>query len=282
MNKSEQAKKAKRLRELHHADALLVLPNIWNPLGARMLQAKGFPAIATASAAIGPSLGYADGEKIERSTLLYMVDRITRSVDVPVTVDYEAGYAASLSELETSIREVIEAGAVGINFEDSKPDGSGQWSLEEQAERIATVRQAAEATGVSLVINARPDSFANGVENALDDTVARASAYVAAGADCIYPIGPGDVETVTALRSRIAAPINILGSPNAAPLKTLHKLGVNRVSMGPFVFRSIMHKFVNIVDQFKALGSFDVMTDEIMSGADVNQYLFHHSENSNH
>ena len=278
MNRIEQAKKAKQFRDLHHSNKLLVLPNIWNPVGARILQAKGYAAIATASAAIGPSLGYKDGEYIQRSTLLYMVDRITRSVDLPVTVDYEAGYAASLSDLEESIRQVIDAGAVGINFEDTKPDGSGMWSLEDQAERIATVRRVAESVGVPLVINARPDSFANGVDNALEDAVVRADAYVEAGADCIYPIGPGDVETVKALRRRIKAPINILGSPNAAPLKTLHELGVNRVSMGPFVFRSLLQKFVNIVDQLQGLGGYDSMIDEIISGDAVNQYLLSDAE----
>lgn len=272
-DKATQIKKAQRLRDLHQADDLLLLANIWNPLTARIVAAKGFPAVATASAAIGPSLGYQDGEQIKRSTLLYMLERIAKSVEVPVTADYEAGYAASLSELDESLRELLDTGVVGINFEDSKPDGSGRWSLAEMAERVATVRQVAESVGVPLVINARPDSFLWGGEDAMEDAVERAAAYLAAGADCIYPIGPRDEATVTELRRRIDGPINILGDFSAETLKTLHRIGVNRVSLGPFVFRSTMHKFVNIVDHLADWTSNEPSPSGIMDSANVAPFL---------
>ncbi len=278
MSKQTQAAKAKRLRDLHVAEPLLLLPNIWNPIGARMLQSKGFPAVATASAAIGPSLGYQDGEKIKRSTLIYMLDRIARSVDVPVTADYEAGYAATLAELEASIRDVIDAGIVGINFEDSKPDGSGRWTKSEMAERIATVRQTAESVGVPLVINARPDSFMWGIENALEDVIERAAAYIEAGADCIYPIGTRDEAMVKQLRAGIDAPINILGNFSAETLNNLHTLGVNRVSLGPFVFRSTMQKFGAVIDHLSDLATGEALPDTVRGSIDLSPYLHTTSE----
>ena len=103
-----QKEKAGTLLSLHTSGKLLVLPNIWNPIGARILQAKGFPAVATASAAVSASLGYVDGERINRSTLIDIVTRIARSVDVPVTADIESGYAETTTALKETIHAVIE------------------------------------------------------------------------------------------------------------------------------------------------------------------------------
>ncbi len=159
MNRQSQPEKAKVLRSLHMGSEILILPNVWNPIGARVLVAKGYPAVATASAALSASLGYEDGEKISRSTLIEFLGRIARSVDVPVTADIEMGYGESLSELEETVRQVIDAGIVGINIEDSVEEGGVLRSSIEQCRRISTVRQIADSRGVSLVINARVDCF---------------------------------------------------------------------------------------------------------------------------
>ncbi|MCH8228585.1 MAG: isocitrate lyase/phosphoenolpyruvate mutase family protein, partial [Proteobacteria bacterium] len=118
VDKSTQINKARVLLSLHTQTALLVLPNIWNPIGARVLQAKGYPAVATASAAISASLGYRDGEKLKRSSLIDLTGRIARSVDVPVTADIEAGYGGTIAELAETINEVIDSGVVGVKVED--------------------------------------------------------------------------------------------------------------------------------------------------------------------
>ncbi len=107
---------------MHTNGRLLILPNIWDPIGARILAAKGYPAIATASAADSASLGYEDGEKIKLSTLIYIISRIAHSVDTPVTADIETGYAQTISQLEETKQQVTESGVVGINIEDSLPD----------------------------------------------------------------------------------------------------------------------------------------------------------------
>jgi len=250
---TRQKEKAATLLSLHTGGRLLVLPNVWDPLGARILQAKGYPAIATASAAISASLGFKDGERIRRASLIETIGRIAHSVDVPVTADIEAGYGTTVSELEDTIRAVIGAGVVGINIEDGLGDGGALRSMEDQCARISAVRDFAARQDLHLVIHARIDcyyvasAFANAAD-ATEETVSRAAAYAKAGADCVYPLGPGDEATVRILRARIATPINILVTPTAAPLAVLESIGVNRVSFGPFVHRTLMKQFVDIVD----------------------------------
>src|SRR5215468_8058253 len=159
MSKRSQKEKAEALLSLHLDWGMLVLPNIWDPIGARILEAKGYPAVATASAAVSASLGYEDGEMISSSTLIDLLGRVARSVDVPVTADIETGYGESLSELELTARQVIESGVVGVNIEDSLGKGAGLRAVDEQCRRISTLRQIADSQGAHLVINARVDSF---------------------------------------------------------------------------------------------------------------------------
>jgi 2-methylisocitrate lyase-like PEP mutase family enzyme len=280
MSRRSQKEKAEILLSLHTGGDLLVLPNIWDPIGARILAAKGYPAVATASAAVSASLGYQDGEKINRSTLIDLLGRIARSVDVPVTADIETGYGESLSELELTAQQVIESGVVGVNIEDGLEEG-GLRSVAEQCRRISTLRQIADRRGVHLVINARVDSFISPSfedgQRAMEEAVMRARAYAAAGADCIYPIGPGDEATVRVLRERIESPINILGSPTAAPLPLLREIGIDRVSFGPFVFRSCLRKFVDIVEGLLTDGDYSSLGNPV-SRAEVAEYLLSEHE----
>ena len=276
VDKSTQINKARVLLSLHTQTALLVLPNIWNPIGARVLQAKGYPAVATASAAISASLGYRDGEKLKRSSLIDLTGRIARSVDVPVTADIEAGYGGTIADLAETINEVIDSGVVGVNIEDSFEVEGVLRPVEEQCERISVVRQVADRRGIPLVINARVDSFLSSSfvdhGDATEDAVTRAKAYAEAGADCIYPIGPGDLETAAALRAGIELPINILVTPSAAPLKALETIGVNRVSFGPFVFRACLRKFVDIAETLLNQGDSSCFSD-MLSQAETDEYL---------
>src|SRR5947209_7548435 len=148
-----QAQKALALLALHSDGGMLVLPNVWNPIGARVLQSKGHPAVATASAAISASLGYHDGERLLRSTMIDIVGRIARSVDVPVTADIEAGYAIALEDLRETTEQIIECGVVGVNLEDTVRHDRLLRSIDEQCERIAAMRQTATRKGIHLVIN---------------------------------------------------------------------------------------------------------------------------------
>jgi 2-methylisocitrate lyase-like PEP mutase family enzyme len=271
-----QKRKARALLSLHRRGDTLVLLNVWDPIGARILEKKGYSAVATASAALSASLGYQDGEKIRRSTAIDLIARVARSVAIPVTADIEMGYGKSLAELEETVEQVIESEAVGLNLEDSlKTRGRRTLrALAEQCRRIAKVRQVAERKGVPLVINARVDAYFCLLtkEDATEEAVVRAKAYSEAGADCIYPIGPGDEATIRILRGRIKAPINILASPSAAPLSVLRELGVNRVSFGPFVFRSVLRKFVEISEAVMANADYSIF-GEVMTDAQVGEFL---------
>jgi 2-methylisocitrate lyase-like PEP mutase family enzyme len=277
MEKNKQQKKAENFLALHNQDKLLVLPNIWNPIGARILEAKGFPAAATASAAISSSLGYMDGEKIKLSSHLYIIERIVKSVDIPVTADIESGYASDIKSLRNSINKVIDTGVAGINLEDSMEEEGSIRNIEEQCERISTVREVAEERGLHLVINARIDCFLSNMnktkDEIIDEAVKRADAYIKAGADCVYPIGVLDLETITTLRKEIISPINILGSHRTIPLKTMRDIGINRVTFGPFLFRSALKKFVNIIEALGNLGSYESFSDDTYSYADAMQFL---------
>ena len=276
MNLRTQQKKAEALLSLHRNGNFLVLPNVWNPLGARILEKKGYSAVATSSAAISASLGYQDGEKIKRATVIELIERIARCVCVPVTADIETGYGESLSELEVTAQQVIEAGVVGVNIEDGLAWGGALRTIEEQCQRIATLRQFADRRGVHLVINARTDSFVSSSfsdkDKAVEEAVARAKAFSEAGADCFYPIGPGDEATVRLLRARIASPINILASPAAAPLSTLRHIGINRLSFGPFIFRSCVRKFEELADVLLTTGDYSCFSD-MLSRAEIAEYL---------
>ncbi len=277
MTTVDQQRKARALLALHSVGRILVLPNVWDPIGARVLASKKFHAVATASAAISSSLGFEDGEKITRRTMLEIVSRISRAVDIPVTADMESGYAKSLDELEETTRGLIDTGAVGMNIEDSLEDGGPLRTMDEQAERISKVRETAAAQGIHLVINARVDSFLSDQfsddEARVEDAVTRAEVYARAGADCIYPIGPGDARTLRLLRSRITSPLNALVTSNAVPFEIMTTIGINRVSFGPFIFRSCLRKFADIADALSRAESYDCFGREMMSRSEVADYI---------
>ncbi len=282
MINATQRKKAEILLSLHTNGRLLILPNIWDPIGARILETKGYPAVATASSAISASMGYEDGEKIKLSTLIYIISRIASSVDIPVTADIESGYAKTISQLEETILQVIDSGVVGVNIEDSLEESGALRSIEEQSGRIAKIREVCAHQGLHLVINARVDSFISDFfptrESKIEEAVVRAKSYSEVGADCIYPMGPGDIDTLKELRDRIYSPINVLATPNAAPLPVLQEIGINRVSFGPFIFRSCLKKFENIIDALHDLKSYECFGENMMSRTDANSYLIHKHE----
>src|SRR5919197_2926716 len=150
---SNQSEKAATLRALHVPGDPLVLPNAWDAASARMVEAAGFPVVATSSVATAAILGYEDGEEAPAEEVLAAVERISRSVSLPVTVDFERGYGLPPAEL---VERLAAAGAVGVNLEDSNPASGGVVDAAEQADFLAAVRSAASA---DLVINARTDSF---------------------------------------------------------------------------------------------------------------------------
>lgn len=228
-----QSERAQRLRSLHVRGRPLLLPNAWDAGSARLFAGLGFDAIATTSGGLAWSLGHADGEQLPLAEVLAAVRRIVRVTELPVSVDFEGGYGRTPAEVADSVRAMLEAGAAGINLE----DGIGHAKLREPgeaAERIAAARAAAEGAGVPLVINARVDVWlletGESVAKRLDEALRRARAYLAAGADCVYPIGLADRDTIGSLVSALAAPVNVGVRPGLPALDELARLGVARVS----------------------------------------------------
>ncbi len=272
-----QRKNAEKFLSLHKSGKMLLLPNIWDPIGARILEVKGLQAVATASAAISASLGYKDGEKIKFTTHLEIIKRISGSINIPLSADIESGYSYDLNRLVKNINLLIDTGAVGINIEDSVGKEGKLRIINEQCERISTIRGTAERRGIHLVINARTDCFLSKEKKpekeAIAEAIKRANEYIQAGADCIYPVGVLDLNTVKTLREEISSPINILGSSRSVPLKTLQEIGINRVSFGPFIFRSLLKNFVDIIDEINILGSYDSFGKNTFSFDDIQDFL---------
>ena len=277
MDKHTQIKKAETFLALHHDPKLLVLPNIWDPLGARMLQSLGYPAVATASAAVAFSLGYDDGEKITFDKMLDVIRSIAGSVDVPLTADIERGYSQSLDGLAENTRLVLEAGAVGINLEDSFEEGGDLRSVDDQCARIMVVRKAANSAGIPLVINARTDVFMRqatvAAEEKLWETVARGKAYIDAGADCIYPIVAGDIETLKVIREETKAPINVYARKGAASMAELEEIGISRLSLGPGLLKTSLTAMKKVAEGLKSIGSYELFTENIIDSVEIQQFV---------
>lgn len=235
--------KAATLRALHVAGSPLVLPNAWDAASARMVESAGFPVVATSSAATAGVLGYDDGEVAPVEEVLAAAARIVRAVNLPVTVDFERGYRLAPSEL---VERFAATGAVGLNLEDSNPRSGELVDVEEQADFLAAVRSAALSQGVDLVINARTDSFLRHVgsqETQVAASIDRGRRYLAAGADCVYPIAVVDPEAIRTLVWGIAGPVNVGYGQGKLSLAELAALGVARVSFGPVLQRHLYHRF---------------------------------------
>jgi 2-methylisocitrate lyase-like PEP mutase family enzyme len=219
---------AGRLRAMHHGPRPLILPNVWDAASARAYADAGFAALATSSGAIAVSLGYTDGHT-PAGEMLAAAARIARSVDVPVTADIENGYGLPPGEL---VGRLLEAGLCGCNLEDSDPATRRLIDAARQADFLAAVRA---ASGSELVINARVDVFVRkvpaGEGPAADAGVARAQAYLAAGADCTYPI-LAPPEVLPDLVARISGPVNAMYRPGGPSLAQLAEVGVARISFG--------------------------------------------------
>jgi 2-methylisocitrate lyase-like PEP mutase family enzyme len=245
-----QADKAELFRNQHHSGKLLILPNIWDLLGAKLMEKAGYHSIATASVATALSNGFQDGEKIPFMHLLKTVARITAAVSLPLTVDIERGFADSLLLLKENIRLLIENGAVGLNIEDSHADHKGLYKLDEQCRKIEAIREVGIQCGVPIVINARTDIFLQKTENnAIGQAIERGRAYKAAGADCFYPIVMNDYAEIFLLIKEVSMPVNVLLSKATADLKKLEEIGVARVSLGPGLLNHALTAMKQIADE---------------------------------
>ena len=235
-----QADKATEFAALHVKGSPVIIYNAWDGGSANAITGAGAKAIATGDHPVGFAHGFGNDDFAEFTFDIYLptIKEIAKRVgDLPFSVDINNGNELTGDQLAERVKTVIAAGAVGVNFEDSFSDGSGLQTIEEQAQRIATVRKAADEAGVALFINARTDIFAQADKadhaNLLDEAVKRAEAYGAAGGNGFFVPGLFDLDLITELCRRVAMPVNIIRLPGAPSTKELAAAGVARVSYGP-------------------------------------------------
>ncbi|MEP7245112.1 MAG: isocitrate lyase/phosphoenolpyruvate mutase family protein, partial [Gammaproteobacteria bacterium] len=209
------------------------------------------------------SLGYADGEKIPWHEMLAAVQRVAGAVRVPVTADIEGGFSSTTPDLIHRTEEVIQVGACGINIEDGLGHGASLRSVDDASERISAVRRTATKLGIHLVINARTDFYLNAGSNdpaLFDQMLARCRAYVAAGADCVYPLGLVDLAQITKLVAALAHPVNIIGCRGTPGIPELQAAGVARVSTATTPALYVAGALSDSMTKLIQTGSFDHFT----------------------
>ena len=237
------------LRSLHRRDAPLLLPNAWDVVTARAVVTAGFPVVATTSWGVAEALGHEDHEGAPADEMFAAAARIARGVEVPVTVDAEAGYGMEPAKVVEALRS---AGAAGCNLEDTDHADGSLRDPRRHAEWLGAVRQAATEDGYPLVINARVDVFLGPYlagagpetqEELVPEAVRRANAYVEAGADCVYPIMLSETAALRRFMSEVRGLVNVIRGPHTPSLADLTALGVARVSWGPHLYRDAVARF---------------------------------------
>ncbi|MFE4991867.1 isocitrate lyase/phosphoenolpyruvate mutase family protein [Streptomyces mirabilis] len=252
---------------LHIPGRPLVLPNAWDTVSARLVEEAGAAAVATTSAGLAWDLGTADGDRLDRDRALGALARVAAAVRVPVSADIESGYAKDAAGVGDTIRAVLAAGAVGVNIEDALDDGEGVGDggrgplrpVAEQAERIAAARAAADAAGVPLFINARIDTVLSGA-GGVEETLERAAAFLAAGADGIFVPGAVDPGTVKSLVAGVEGPLNVLVGPGAPSVAELAALGVARISTGSSIAQAAHAVVRRAARELLSAGTYDSLT----------------------
>jgi 2-methylisocitrate lyase-like PEP mutase family enzyme len=231
-----------RFAALHVPGNPLVLFNVWDPGSAQAVAKSGAQAIATGSASVAMANGFGDGEQLPMEFALANAGRIVEAVDLPVTVDFEGGYAANPSQAAQNVARLAATGAIGCNFEDQMVGGEGLYPIAVQAERIAAVRR---AVGSDFFINCRTDLFLKAPQEThdeamLDEAIARVRAYAEAGASGFFAPMLGDLEMLRRLCSESPIPVNFMTYPGCPSNAEIAATGVARISHGPFPFMALM------------------------------------------
>lgn len=274
MRKAEsQAEKAEAFRALHHGKGVFVLPNAWDVPSARIFEDAGFPAIATSSATLAASVGYQDGERIPKDELFAIAGRIARALTVPLSVDIEGGYGRTTAALKDTVRRLLDAGAVGLNLEDTvRSEGRELRSVKDQTSRLRAIREVADAAGVPVVINARTDAYlvAAGEESArLDEAIRRGRAFEGAGADCLYPMGLGGTEAIRTYVAAVKSPVNVMVRKGLPSIPELERLGVKRLSLGPTSMYAALGALRKVAQELLETGTYEGLLSGPMTYNDV-------------
>jgi 2-methylisocitrate lyase-like PEP mutase family enzyme len=277
MVSSNQKEKAELFLKYHQDKEILVLLNSWDIGSSKLIEASGYKAIATTSMGIAATLGYPDCQVITLSEMIQAITGIVNAVQVPVTVDIEAGYGNNLNEIIESIKKIISTGIVGINIEDSIDLSPVLIDEMEFCERISAIRALSDSLGFHLVINARTDSFytsSGSLREKLSESIKRGNKYREAGADCIFVQPVWDKETISTLVKEINAPINILANPKVGvglppSVSELQDLGVARLSLGSALMKATLALIKKVADELSEKGTYNILLDTLTPLSDA-------------
>lgn len=253
-----------------HQNGLLILTNVADAAGARIVEQLGSKAVATSSAAVAWAHGYPDGNALPLERLVSTVESIARVISVPLTVDIEAGYSDDLKRVAKVIEAVMAAGAVGINIE----DGTSAPELLER--KIEIAREVASRRQVKLFINARTDVYLKSLvpaEDRVAETLKRAALYQAAGADGLFAAGVTAEYEIAALCQGTSLPVNVLGLPGLPSPEELKALGVRRLSAGSGIAEFLYGAMASLAQSFLQTGKLDTRHLKAFTYGEVNALL---------
>ena len=272
----EQRKKSEAFRAMHTSTGVVLLPNVWDVVSARIIEEAGFQAIATTSAGIAFAQGFPDGQKIPADRMIAAVAHIASAIRVPVTADVEAGYGQRPEDAARTARNVIDSGAVGMNFEDATGDADHPLTeLTLQLERIRAIREKAEELRVPLVLNARTDVYLLQIgdpKRRYDEALRRLRAFRDAGADCVFVPGVRDAETIGRIVADLKCPVNILAVPGSPSVPRLVELGVKRISLGSGPMRASLGLLRRLTEEVQTSGTYKLM-EGAPSHAEMNKLM---------
>ncbi len=276
MPNSEQRKKAEAFLEMHRGDVPVLLANVWDAASARIVEEAGLPAVATTSAGIAFALGYPDGQKISATEMISAIRRIVDAVNVPVTADVEAGYGNRPEDAGRTAANVIDAGAVGMNFEDATGERADPLTdLALQVQRIRAIRESASKFAIPFVLNARTDVYLLQVGEPgkrYEEAVRRLAAFREAGADCVFVPGLRDLETIKRIVADLKCPVNILAVPGSPSVRELAEVGVKRISLGSGPMRAAMGLVRRVAEELKTTGTYH-QTEGAPTHAEMNELM---------
>jgi 2-methylisocitrate lyase-like PEP mutase family enzyme len=235
--------------QLHHQKKPLIIANAWNVKSAQLIEAHGYAAIATSSGAIADSLGYADGEKIPFSELLYVIKRIAACTSIPLSVDLERGYTDDLNELNDHIQKLIDIGVAGINLEDAQGEDI-------YLKKLTSIKNYLTKNNQQLFINARTDGFLQKLDSPLEITLKRAKLYADAGADGLFVTGVQDRSLVKEITASVTLPVNVVGVPKLGSIEALAESGVKRISMAVLLYKATYGYLEKVVQAIQTEQSF--------------------------
>lgn len=226
--------------KLHQDQSPFLLSNIWDMKSAEIFDAAGYKAIGTSSHAIAGANGYQDGEQIPFETILQIAKRVTQSISIPFTVDMEAGYSRTVEGIRTNIEKLHDAGVVGINLEDSLPDGKRKLTdAKAFAGTVVAIADHISKKNMGIFFNIRTDAFLLGMPDSLEETLPRVKLYEDAGAAGIFVPGIIQEQDICSIVQATRLPINVMCMPGLPDFDVLAELGVKRISMGGFFYNKV-------------------------------------------